>query len=1133
MNRVKALISSMLLATSVAWGMDYIPKYEIINKPEYPTLDIPVVTFNVSDYGIDSTGSEDCTSQVQALLDAAAGVGSMIHINNDSKKRGWYGNPTGGIVYFPEGTYLFKGNITIPRGVTIRGDWKKPENGVATKGTIFRVEPSGRVMGMELEGSSFIKMQPTTEVNGITFWYPAQKYNAVKKCPPTILYGEDGYFGNDYCTVQHCTFLNSYTAIKFSSTNGGGCPDIFDIYGTPLSQGVVIDNIADVGRLDGIYFAPSYWEDCGLADAPAVGAVDTWLYENAIGIVMRRNDWSYTCNLDVQGYNIGFHAEASPLSISMPGNPNGHNYRFRLVGCKTGIRISGASNSGIMFADVTTTDCETGLDMPASVVGPIQVQGSDITGNAYAIHMGENSSPGLQMQLCNVNGTTEVAGGQFSCVNSTFDGNVHIGRKARTIFVGNSFTQGNIQNESLFECTIDDTPVNMRHLPDFKDEWMTRKATRPSRAALYVVTEARFGAVPVSLFDDIKTAKDNTEAIQNALDLAHSEGGGIVYLPTGHYRMDGTLNIPTGVELKGSGDLMTTPKNNGAVLETTHGDGNENASPFITMEKGSGLRGLTINYPNQTTPVSVRKYPYAVRGNADVYICNLAIRAAYRGIDLFTNKCDNHYVDYLAGHAFMNVIRVGNGSENGIISNIQCNTIAYACGDETKFGCWPNSELMKDNAISSKVYGQNSEDLDFMIIGDSKGQVLYNNFLFGCHQGMIFRNDGNGGAREVHSLGNAVDGAVETFVFNGGLDDIDMINSQVVALNHDKSEEYINKGRLSAAFVVTGKDFTRTATFFSGNFWGGGDCLVKAAGGTVNLYSANLAQSGSVKTFELTNGAKVNFINVFRRQGNNLFDRSGQYEKYCNVEASTINCNGANQKLFASWNNNLPLTWNFNSYDELLPRTGWEATAFNDESGYGNARNAIDGNASTRWSSEGPQASGQWFMVDFGNDITFNTAIFDTSASPNDGPNAYRVEVYDTKTNTWQEVAQGEKASSTLIVTFDECTASRLRITQTSNAASGYWSIHEFYLASLEQSAIDEISIDEANEVEYFNKTLHFGQSLVDNTGKVAIYNLNGHMVANNVITSDTYCLDSLVAGTYIVVVTHKSGSVSLKIIHK
>ncbi|MCM1139876.1 MAG: discoidin domain-containing protein [Muribaculum sp.] len=375
---------------------------------------------------------------------------------------------------------------------------------------------------------------------------------------------------------------------------------------------------------------------------------------------------------------------------------------------------------------------------------------------------------------------------------------------------------------------------------------------------------------------------------------------------------------------------------------------------------------------------------------------------------MFTNKCDNHYVDYLAGHAFLNVISVGNGCENGTISNIQCNTIAYACGDETKFGSWPNCELMRDDDLSAKAYGQNSESLDFMIIGDCNNEILYNNFLFGCHQGIVFRNDGKGGPQNLHSLGNAVDGAVETFVFESGNYDIDLINSQVVALNHDKANEYINYGRLSASFIVTGENFTSTATFFSGNYWGGGDRLITAAGGTVNLYSSNLATSGSVETLSLENSAKVNFINVNRRTGNKLFSSPGTQEKNCGVFASILNCNSANENRFFKWENNLPISWDFASYDNLLPRNGWKATAFNDASGSGIARYAIDGNSSTRWTTEAAQANGQWFSIDFGKTERLNTLILDTSASPNDGPKRYIVETYE-QNRGWREVLPERK----------------------------------------------------------------------------------------------------------------------------
>ena len=54
-------------------------------------------------------------------------------------------------------------------------------------------------------------------------------------------------------------------------------------------------------------FSPDYWADSGLEGAPQAGeAYADWIYKHGTGIVMRRNDWSYTCYVDIEGYNKGF-----------------------------------------------------------------------------------------------------------------------------------------------------------------------------------------------------------------------------------------------------------------------------------------------------------------------------------------------------------------------------------------------------------------------------------------------------------------------------------------------------------------------------------------------------------------------------------------------------------------------------------------------------------------------------------------------------------------------------------------------------------------------------------------------------------------------------------------------------------
>lgn len=1102
-----------------AGAADYTPTYSLIDNVGYDCEDLGVATFNVLDYGIDDSGTTDCTVAVQKLLDACAGVGI------GSNTRGDYRNPAGGTVYFPSGKYLFTGQLTIPRGVSIRGDWKCPTDGNKIEGTIFAVKPA-RGKGIISPAYAFITMQPSTLVTNIAFWYPDQDAASIKKYPATILYGQNGYWGNDYCNVRHCTFVNSYIAIQFNPNNGGGCPNIRDIYGTPLYKGFEMDCIADVGRFDGINFSAAYWEDSGLPGAPTVGQIDEWLYDNATAVVMRRNDWSYTCNLSVTGYKIGFHAEASPID----GRPNGHNYGFNLTNCQTGVQISNSSGSGIMFTNVSTPGCKTGVSLLPGADGPVQFYGCKIDGSSAAIQMDEDATSALMFQDCNITGPTYAEGGHFQAVNNIFSQSIDISTKARTIFTDNKLLSGSsLNNNSLFKCEIcDNTGYSYPTLPTFEPSWMAVHKTLPAKKALYVVTASEFGATPFT--DNTlepSTQTDCANAIQKALDKAGAEGGGIVYLPTGHYPCKKELRIPTGVELKGASDIPTVPKNHGAVLEVLTGEGNANGTPFISMEKNSGLRGVTVNYPSQKDPKNVIPYPYTVRGNADCYVVNLALRAAYRGLDLFTNKCDRHYVDYLAGHAFMNVVRIGGNSEDGVFANAQCNTIVYACGDETKFGSWPNSMAMKDNILQEQAYCQNERDLEFLIVGDCSREFLYNNFLFGCAKGMWFIADNNGGARECRSLGNAVDGAIQTFVIDGVATNLDLVNSQIVALDHnptatDSKHRPEISDYLPAYFIKTGDGMKgKTVNFFSSNNWGSGDYMTDIKSGTVNIAMTNMKASGDVSTFKTAEGAKINVFNGnFYNMKRTLHSNTDGART--SVVSSVIEYKSGTRPTAMTWEHNLIPTWEFADISNLESRNGWSATASVNN---GNAIRAIDSKSSTRWDSGGSQTSGHWFCVNFNTTLSFNTVILDSSPSGNnDGPAAYKVEVYTNE--TWQEVASGTNGGATCVITFEPVTASQIRVTQT-GSKSNYWSIHEFYVANLHISGINDILTDQKSAPVI---SLRDDMLIIATNDKsvnlVKIFDINGKLIISETHPTENIRINNLSKGLYIAV-AHQSDKVS------
>ena len=193
------LIGSLCTLGSVSYAQNYIPKYELINSTEYPTLDIGVATYNVRDYDIDNTGTKDVTKEFQDLLNKLGDTQTYPSGPDRGKRQ------CGGILFVPEGKYKIK-KLTIPKGVTLRGEWKKPVKGQPIKGTILM---PFYAKGYDLEQYSFIDMEPSTEVSNVAVWYQDQDPTNIRKYPPTFLYGSGDYWGNDYCNVRHVTLVKS------------------------------------------------------------------------------------------------------------------------------------------------------------------------------------------------------------------------------------------------------------------------------------------------------------------------------------------------------------------------------------------------------------------------------------------------------------------------------------------------------------------------------------------------------------------------------------------------------------------------------------------------------------------------------------------------------------------------------------------------------------------------------------------------------------------------------------------------------------------------------------------------------------------------------------------------------------
>lgn len=298
-----------------------------IAPTKYDTDDTVVMGYNLGDY-MEPNTDEDATTTIQSLLEGLNRVG-------------------GGTLFIPEGEYTVRGNLTIPQGVTICGDWRAPtDDSPKVVGTILKAY-AGRE---DPNGTAFITMLPNSMVRDLSIWYPEQNPEHIVAYPTSIQMYKKGHWGADYTHVRNVTFVNSYEAVR-QGPDGSGCPNVHNVYGTPLGMGLQMDGIYDVGRFDYVYFGPKYWEKSGLPGSPTTDAAKAALngqLESAVAINIQRVDWSYFAYMEITGYGVGVYftdSEASPNSYS-----NGQCYGMTIRDCGVGILFEGISSAGELFA---------------------------------------------------------------------------------------------------------------------------------------------------------------------------------------------------------------------------------------------------------------------------------------------------------------------------------------------------------------------------------------------------------------------------------------------------------------------------------------------------------------------------------------------------------------------------------------------------------------------------------------------------------------------------------------------------------------------------------------------------------------------------------------------------------------
>ncbi len=197
---------------------------------------------------------------------------------------------------------------------------------------------------------------------------------------------------------------------------------------------------------------------------------------------------------------------------------------------------------------------------------------------------------------------------------------------------------------------------------------------------------------------------DNTPAFRRALAAAEAIGG-VVRIPPGQFRFNGTISIPAGTTLEGSWRAPHYPDpHKGSMLLVYSGRDQENSDPFVTLASNSTLKGVSFYYPEQKLG-DIRPYPWTVSVRGDrASVIDVAMANAYNALDCGTHNNAAHYLRNLNITALRRGVFVDRVYDIGRMENIHIHPSEWQTVD--------------------KLSGHDSEALAQFLLGNLEGFII-------------------------------------------------------------------------------------------------------------------------------------------------------------------------------------------------------------------------------------------------------------------------------------------------------------------------------------------------------------------------------------------------------------------------
>lgn len=778
-------------------------KYPILINTPYRSSNGAVISANIMDFGAKADGINDDTAALKAAIASI--------------------EETGGSVYLPEGIYKLTENIILPSAMQLIGDFVPPtEDAPKVKGTILAVYTKTVAEGGE---EQFFKLHRGSAMRGFNIWYPEQKFtNGVPDEYPYTF----GLIDMVVTHLEDINFVNAYNCIDhFSITNNQQI--CRNIYGTPLRTSVRVARVNDSNRYENFNLQPKWWLESGLPGVPDEAVLKKWLIENATGYEMVSTDWHFLSDFTIKGYHIG-------LELT---NAFGRVYNMHITECNTCLSV---------IKPVWYGACVTkGVFKASGGENPIALRISDQAVWGLTCYDCEFESDGnrvvelnsghLVLQNCDVtlkgNGKCCVynKNGRFSLIHSRISGGEnHVVSDKGTKVLDNyvevnwdqrkyGFAEMAHETSKIVNCTFDkplkldakvpylvDVIENADNIPDPLDDEKKYKRSAlqyrsPARQKLYIAAE--FGVTTDS--DDI------SEALQKAVDTAHSEGGGTVYMPKGVFKLEKPITIKSGVELRGVSDSFHYITCDTTYIISDYGSGDENGTPLITMEECSGARGFAVVYdredPDNITP---RATAIQCRGK-DIYVINVIVSTAWVGLDLNSYRCDNHYIEGYNFYCLKTGMAVGKGCKNGVLHGCHANPCTISEN--------PLRRHEWDNSWGGKLFGWFQYNVTGFYFGDCENEVDFFSIIFGTLNGIHCDN-----GSDVYVIGHGSDYSSNGILLSG--------NAKAVVIDAQLS----GSANRSHA-ICSDRSFTGAAKFYNPCSWAIRDCSMRISGdGVIKVF---------------------------------------------------------------------------------------------------------------------------------------------------------------------------------------------------------------------------------------------------------------------------------------------------------